>query len=118
MRSEQPPASGVHGHREYAADTRQRFAALPHPGIERILYRRVRFLRRGRAVDHFFTLERRDDVSLFLGGPAGPREADGSPFTVGRFPQAVALADLNGDGRADIVTGNAGSQDLSVLLSP
>ncbi len=59
-----------------------------------------------------------DDVSLFLGGPAGTREAEGSPFAVGHLPQAVALADLNGDGRADIVAGNPGSQDLSVLLSP
>ena len=59
-----------------------------------------------------------DDVSLFLGGKAGIREAQGSPFEVGSLPQAIALADLNRDGRADIVTGNPGSRDVSVLLSP
>jgi hypothetical protein len=28
------------------------------------------------------------------------------------------LADLNGDGKADIITGNSGSGDLSIRFSP
>ena len=35
---------------------------------------------------------------------------------VGTNPDAVAAADLNGDGRADVVTANGGSGDVSVLL--
>jgi hypothetical protein len=30
----------------------------------------------------------------------------------------IALADRNGDGKADIVTGNGGSGDLTVMMSP
>jgi FG-GAP-like repeat len=37
-------------------------------------------------------------------------------YAVGSTPSAVAVADLNGDGRPDIVVANAGSDDLSVLL--
>lgn len=37
-------------------------------------------------------------------------------FLVGRDPRAVALIDVNGDGQLDIVTANAGSRDVSVLL--
>jgi VCBS repeat protein len=35
---------------------------------------------------------------------------------VGIFPQSVAVADLNHDGLPDLVTANAGSNDVSVLL--
>jgi hypothetical protein len=57
-------------------------------------------------------------VSVFLGTRAGFRPAPGSPFPTGTGPTAIALADLNGDGKADIVTGNNGSHDLSVRFSP
>ena len=40
-----------------------------------------------------------------------------SSHPVGRGPAMVALADLNGDGRVDIVTPNSGSSDVSVLLN-
>ena len=45
------------------------------------------------------------------------REAEGSPLAVGRGPLSVALGDLNGDGKADIVAANSGDNDVSVLLS-
>jgi FG-GAP repeat len=35
---------------------------------------------------------------------------------VGRAPAVAAVADLNHDGRPDLVTANAGSNDVSVLL--
>jgi hypothetical protein len=37
--------------------------------------------------------------------------------SVGDHPQAVATADLNGDGRSDVVTANSNSNNVSVLLS-
>src|SRR5205807_1877578 len=40
-----------------------------------------------------------------------------SPFATGNMPEALAVADLNGDGAIDIVTANAGSNNVSALLS-
>ncbi|WP_170172500.1 FG-GAP-like repeat-containing protein [Hymenobacter rigui] len=50
------------------------------------------------------------------------RQADGTlapavTYPVGRQPEAVALADVNGDGRLDAVTANRGAASLSVLLN-
>lgn len=39
-----------------------------------------------------------------------------SPFGVGTLPTSVAIGDLNGDGRLDLVTANQSSDDVSVLL--
>ncbi|WP_026911668.1 FG-GAP repeat domain-containing protein [Patulibacter minatonensis] len=35
--------------------------------------------------------------------------------TIGSLPVAVSIADMNGDGRPDIVTGNADTNDVSIL---
>jgi hypothetical protein len=40
----------------------------------------------------------------------------GSPLPAGSFPQAVAAADLDGDGRIDLVTANFASNNVTVLL--
>src|SRR6516225_1503420 len=37
-------------------------------------------------------------------------------FSVGIDPTAVVIADVNGDGKPDIITANFGSNDVSVLL--
>jgi hypothetical protein len=37
-------------------------------------------------------------------------------YAVGTGPQAVVTADLNGDGHLDLITANAGSNNISVLL--
>jgi len=42
--------------------------------------------------------------------------APGSPFPVGSAPTDVAAGDVNGDGKLDLVTANASSNDLSILL--
>ncbi|HSD29991.1 MAG TPA: VCBS repeat-containing protein [Vicinamibacteria bacterium] len=56
-------------------------------------------------------------VAVLLGdGRGGFRPASRSPFGVGRQPYPLALADLNGDGRLDIVTPDVESGTLSVLL--
>src|SRR5215831_11265545 len=57
------------------------------------------------------------DVSVLLGAEEGVFQA-GQPFAVGASPSSVAVADVNGDGRLDLVTANASffSGDVSVLL--
>ena len=46
----------------------------------------------------------------------GLRFEEGFRFRVGEHPVSAALGDLNGDGFLDIVTANADSDDVSVLL--
>jgi hypothetical protein len=67
-------------------------------------------------------------VAMFLGdGSGGMSEVNPGPCTVvepisdrcqvGSGPSAVALADVDGDGRNDIITSNRNAGSLSVLLS-
>jgi FG-GAP-like repeat/Concanavalin A-like lectin/glucanases superfamily/PASTA domain len=59
-----------------------------------------------------------NSVSLLLnlgGGRFGPRPRINLP--VGRSPTDVAIGDLNGDGRPDIVTSNLDANTVSVLLN-
>jgi hypothetical protein len=37
-------------------------------------------------------------------------------YSVGTLPQAIVTADLNHDGRLDLITANAGSNNISVAL--
>jgi hypothetical protein len=54
-------------------------------------------------------------LAFFLAGlPFEP--APGSPFAVGRTPLAVAVADVNRNGRLDVITANQDSSDVTVLL--
>jgi hypothetical protein len=55
------------------------------------------------------------NVSVLLGRGDGTFKA-AQFFPVGAGPRSVAVADLNHDGRLDLVTANAGSNDVSVLL--
>src|SRR5204862_415386 len=59
-----------------------------------------------------------DDISVVLGdGVGGFTAAADSPIaTGGVHPYSVALADVSGDGRPELVTANFGSDDVSVLL--
>jgi hypothetical protein len=58
-----------------------------------------------------------DNTTLLLGsGNGGFIAAPGSPFAVGDGPGSVAIADVNGDGHADVATANGASDDVSVLL--
>lgn len=45
------------------------------------------------------------------GGFSGPQAYD-----TGKMPRSVAVADFNGDGRPDLVTGNMATRNVSVLL--
>jgi hypothetical protein len=61
--------------------------------------------------------QRSDDLMVLLGdGAGGFNAASGSPFDAGDGPFAVATADLNGDGRADLAVANNSSNDVTVLL--
>src|SRR5712692_8152366 len=60
-------------------------------------------------------------TSLLLAGLAAPLRAeplffDPVSYGTGNNPYAVAIADLNRDGRPDIVVANYGSNTVSVLL--
>lgn len=61
-----------------------------------------------------------DDVTVLLGNGDGTfTEAYGSPFSVGSHPQQpffVTVGDFNNDGIQDLVTANAASNTVSVLL--
>ena len=61
--------------------------------------------------------EASDFVAVLLGNERGGyTPAAGSPYRAGRNPR-VAVGDVNGDGKPDIITANNGSGDISVLLS-
>lgn len=56
-------------------------------------------------------------ASVLLGdGAGGFAEAAGSPVSAGNTPVSVALGDLNGDGKLDIVTANYLANTVTVLL--
>jgi hypothetical protein len=56
-----------------------------------------------------------NDVSVLLANGDGTFRPQ-QRFAAGNFPSSVAVADLNGDGKPDIVTANSESNDISVLL--
>jgi YD repeat-containing protein len=59
------------------------------------------------------------DISVLLGNGDGTFQAE-QRFSAGDGPflgpRSIAVADLNGDSRPDLVTSNTGSEDISVLL--
>jgi hypothetical protein len=62
------------------------------------------------------THENVGEVSVMLGSAGGAFQPP-ALFVVGDTPQALALADWNGDGRPDLIAANLLSNDLSVLLN-
>jgi hypothetical protein len=54
-------------------------------------------------------------VSVLLGNGDGTFQTQ-KTFSVGQSPNAVAIADLNGDGKPDIIVANSKSDTISVLL--
>lgn len=62
-----------------------------------------------------------DDVSIFWGNGDGSYSAPGVPLSVGaaisESPVAIVIADVNGDGKPDILTANEAGNTVSVLLN-
>ena len=66
----------------------------------------------------FASPEGQYSVSVLRGdGHAGFTAAAGSPIPVGTQPFALALGDLNHDGKPDLAVANTGSNSVSVLLN-
>jgi hypothetical protein len=58
-----------------------------------------------------------DDVSVLLGdGKGGFARGPGSPFPVGRSPYPIELADVNHDGKLDVVAPNSGPDRRTVTV--
>lgn len=58
-----------------------------------------------------------NNVTVLLGnGAGGFSAASSSPFAVGTAPDAIAIADFNGDGVPDLAIANSASNNVSVLL--
>jgi hypothetical protein len=55
-------------------------------------------------------------VTVLLGNGKGEFKASAVSPQTGSIPETVAVADFNGDGKPDLVTANAGSNTISVLL--
>lgn len=58
-----------------------------------------------------------DSVAVLAGNERGGyTHLAGSPYRAGRSPR-VAVGDVNNDGKADLISANQGSGDISILLS-
>jgi YD repeat-containing protein len=57
------------------------------------------------------------DVGTITLRPTDNKTYPGRTFLTGDDPAAMSVADLNGDGRPDVVTVNGSSSDISVLLA-
>lgn len=57
-----------------------------------------------------------NNASVLLGSGDGTFQPP-TTYETGSFPNSIAIGDLNGDGRPDVVTADLGSGDASVLLN-
>jgi hypothetical protein len=56
-------------------------------------------------------------VTLLLGNGDGTfTAAPGSPIAVGNSPEAIAMGDLNGDGKLDLAVANYGDNTVTILM--
>jgi hypothetical protein len=70
-------------------------------------------------VDFAVTNKSDNNVTIMLGNGSGTAFTAGtsSPFATGTTPVALATADFNGDGSADLGVANSGSKNISILLN-
>jgi hypothetical protein len=54
-----------------------------------------------------------NNVALVYGSPQGPRA--GPTFATMRMPNAIAMADLDGDGRADVIVVSEEADEVLVI---
>jgi hypothetical protein len=61
-----------------------------------------------------------NSVNVYLGlgnGQFSPDLNGGAGFATGRGPVGMSVADMNGDGRADLIVADEGSDEVSILLN-
>jgi hypothetical protein len=59
-----------------------------------------------------------NNVTILLSAGGGAfSQAAGSPLAAGTDPQGVAVGDWNGDGKVDVASANAGTNNLTVVLN-
>jgi hypothetical protein len=67
--------------------------------------------------NNVFQADRQFTVTLSNPTGSGVSFAPQQPFATGQEPYSVAVADMNGDGRPDLVVANRGTGTVSVLLN-
>ena len=100
-------------------DGRGGFASAPGSPFDlgRRAYKLFAFdINRDARMDLVIGTEASDSVAVLLSNARGGYlPAAGSPYTAGANPR-VAIGDVNGDGKPDIITANNGSSDINILM--
>jgi FG-GAP-like repeat/PASTA domain len=117
-RREDPPClldDGQEGPRDLAEARVRHGTAEPRQGQSRRQPRAEALVRKALALASLLVL----GSSVSAAAPTGsaPSFAPARSYATGRYPHQVAIGDLNGDGKRDLVTANQDANTVSLLLN-